>query len=79
MKIRAALAAMLAAPALGACETIDSELFDAALGLYGDIAYLNGDCPFNLQKYRDRDGHHHCSVSDENPLHQDGTGHHHEE
>jgi hypothetical protein len=79
MKLRLALAAALAAPALGACETIDPELFGAALSLYSDVAYLNGDCPFNLQKYHDREGHHHCSVSDESPRHQDRTGHHHEE
>lgn len=79
MKLKLAIAAMAAAPAFGACTTSDAELFGQALSLYSDIAYLNGDCPFNLQKYRDRDGHHHCSVSDESRLHQDGTGHHHDE
>jgi hypothetical protein len=73
---------VLLAPALasaGGCTTSDLALFDAALSLYSDVSYLNGDCPFNLQKYRDREGHHHCSVSDESRLHQDDTGHHHDE
>lgn len=79
MKLRIALAAALAAPALAGCTTSDLALLDSALGLYSDIAYLNGDCPYNLQKYHDREGHHHCSISDESPLHRDGTGHHHDE
>ena len=79
MKIKFAVAALAVGPALGGCTTSELDALGAALSLYSDVAYLNGDCPFNLQKYRDRDGHHHCSVSDESRLHQDGTGHHHDE
>jgi hypothetical protein len=79
MKLRFALAALAAGPALGGCTSIDPELLGAALSLYSDIEYLDGDCPFGLHRYYDRDGHHHCSVNDSSRLHQDGTGHHHDE
>ena len=77
MKLRIALAGLLAVPALGACTTDEVELFSAALSLYSDLEYLDGDCAFGLHKYYDRDGHHHCSFSDDK-YHQDGTGHHHD-
>jgi hypothetical protein len=79
MKLRTGIAAVMLALATGGCSTAGLDLLDSALSLYSDVAYLNGDCPYNLQKYHDRDDHHHCSVSDESPRHQDGTGHHHEE
>lgn len=78
MKIRMAIAALAAAPALSACTTDELALFETALGLYSDVSYLNGDCPFGLNKYYDREGHHHCSFDDDK-YHQDGNGHHHEE
>jgi hypothetical protein len=79
MKFRLTIAAVLAVPALGACETLDPDMVGAALSLYSDIAYLNGDCPFGLHKYHDSEGHHHCWADDDSPRHQDGTGHHHDE
>ena len=76
MKLRIALAGLLAIPALGACTTDELNLFGAALALYSDLEYLDGDCAFGLHKYHDRYGHHHCLVSDDK-YHQDGNGHHH--
>ena len=53
MKLRSAIVALAASPALGACA-------------------------FGLHKYYDSQGHHHCSISDDE-YHQDGTGHHHDQ
>ncbi len=78
MKLKIALAALIAAPALSACTTDEMALFGTALSLYSDLEYLDGDCPFGLHRYYDRDGHHHCSLDDDSPRHQDGAGHHHE-
>jgi hypothetical protein len=78
MKLKLTLAAVLAAPSLGACTTDEVALFGDVLSLYSDISYLNGDCPFGLHKYRDREGHHHCSADDDE-RHRDGSRHHHKE
>lgn len=78
MKLRLAIAALVAAPALTACTTDELDMFGTALSLYSDIEYLDGDCAFGLHKYYDSDGHHHCSVSDDE-YHQDGNGHHHDQ
>lgn len=77
MKFRIAIAALAASPALGACTTDDMALVGMALSLYSDLEYLDGDCAFGLHKYYDRDGHHHCSISDDD-YHQDSNGHHHD-
>jgi hypothetical protein len=77
MKLRFAIAALVAAPVLTGCTTDELALFDTALSLYSDIEYLDGDCAFGLHRYYDSDGHHHCSVSDDE-YHQDGNGHHHD-
>lgn len=78
MKLKLALGALLAAPALGGCTTDELDLFGMALSLYSDLEYLDGDCAFGLHKYYDREGHHHCSVRDDK-WHQDGNGHHHDQ
>jgi len=77
MKFRIAIAALVASLGLGACTTDELALFETALSLYSDLEYLDGDCAFGLSKYYDRDGHHHCSLTDD-AWHQDGTGHHHD-
>ncbi len=59
-----AAAALGATMLLGGCETTDWDTIGAALSLYNDISYLNGDCPYGLHKYYDRDGHHYCSLDD---------------
>ena len=79
MQLKASIAALGATMLLGGCETTDWDTIGAALSLYSDIAYLKGDCPYGLHKYYDRDGHHHCSLDDDQPWHRDGTGHHHDE
>jgi hypothetical protein len=76
MKLKLAIAALAATPALGACTTDDLALFETALSLYSDLEYLDGDCAFGLHKYYDSEGHHHCSLV-EDDWHKDGTGHHH--
>ena len=78
MKLRIAIVALAASPALGACTTDELALVGAALSLYSDLEYLDGDCAFGLHKYYDSQGHHHCSISDDEN-HQDGTGQHHDQ
>lgn len=79
MKLKFSIAAALAVPMLGACATDDDyALLGAALSLYSDLEYLDGDCAFGLHKYYDSEGHHHCSIRDDK-YHQDGTGHHHDQ
>ena len=77
MKLKLAIAALVATPALGGCTTDELALFSTALSLYSDLEYLDGDCAFGLHKYYDSEGHHHCSLT-EDDWHQDGTGHHHD-
>jgi hypothetical protein len=77
MKLRIAIVALAASPTLCACTTDELALVGAALSLYSDLEYLDGDCAFGLHKYDDSQGHHHCSLSDDE-YHQDGTGHHHD-
>ena len=48
MKLKLALGALLAAPALGGCTTDEIALFGTALSLYSDLEYLDGDCAFGL-------------------------------
>jgi hypothetical protein len=78
MKLRLGIVALIAAPALGACTTDDIALFGAALSLYSDLEYLDGDCPFGLHKYYDREGRHFCSVDDDQPQRGDGRDRHHD-
>jgi hypothetical protein len=77
MKLRIAIAALAASPALLACTTDELALVGTALSLDSDLEYLDGDCAFDLHKSDHSQGHHHCSFSDDE-YDQDGAGHHHD-
>lgn len=76
MKLKLALVGLAATPLLGGCTTDELALFDAALSLYSDLEYLDGDCPFGMNRYYDVDGHHHCTYADVPDRPRYGGNHH---